>query len=72
MVKLSQEQAVVADRFVRCRGSHIFHKVGSQMVDRLSALRAGRPLTTQIYLSNHFCYRLSIHKGLVRLERLDK
>jgi hypothetical protein len=35
---------MVAYNFVRRRGSHIFWTVGTQMVVRLSALRAGRPL----------------------------
>jgi hypothetical protein len=35
---------VKSHRVVRCRGSHIFYTIGSQMTVRLSALRAGRPL----------------------------
>jgi hypothetical protein len=43
-VKLSQWQAVEAHRVVRGRGFHIFWTFGSQMAEKLSALRAGRPL----------------------------
>jgi hypothetical protein len=35
---------------VRCRGSHIFYKISSQMAVRLSALRTGRPLPPGIFL----------------------
>jgi hypothetical protein len=35
---------------VRCRGSHIFEPVGSQMVVKLSALCAGCPLTPGRFL----------------------
>jgi hypothetical protein len=43
-VKLSLWQAVKAHRVLRCRGFHIFYTIGSRMVVRLSAIRAGRPL----------------------------
>jgi hypothetical protein len=38
------------DRIVRCRGSHIFHTIGSQMAVSLSALLDGRPLPPGIFL----------------------
>jgi hypothetical protein len=41
-VKLSPQQAVKAHKIVKRRGSHIFQKIGSQIVVRFSALRAGR------------------------------
>jgi hypothetical protein len=38
------------------RGSHIFHKIGSQMAVRLSALSAGRPPFTRRKIpGTHFC-----------------
>jgi hypothetical protein len=39
-----------APRVVRRRDSHIFLTIGSQMAVRLSALRAGRPLTSGRFL----------------------
>jgi hypothetical protein len=43
-IKLSMQQALKAHRVVRCRVSHIFQTVGSQMAVRLPALSAGRTL----------------------------
>jgi hypothetical protein len=40
-------QAMKAHSVVGRRGSHIFWKIGSQMVVRLSALHAGHPLPPQ-------------------------
>jgi hypothetical protein len=55
-LKLSLLQAVEAYKFVRRRGSHIFQTVGSQMVVKLSALRAGRPpFTPRKIPGTHFC-----------------
>jgi hypothetical protein len=44
-VKLSLKEAVKSLRVLRRRGSHIVYTVGSQMAVRLSALRAGHPLS---------------------------
>jgi hypothetical protein len=49
-VKLFLYQTVEAHRVVRCRGSHIFQTIGSQMAVRLSALRTGRHIP-----GTHFC-----------------
>jgi hypothetical protein len=46
-VKLSLQQAMEALMAVRCRGPHIFWTTDSQMVVRLSALHASRPLTQE-------------------------
>jgi hypothetical protein len=48
--KLSLQQAAEDHRVVRCRGSHMFWTIGSQMAVRLSALRAGRPLNRGRFL----------------------
>jgi hypothetical protein len=45
-VKLSLEQAVKAHN-MRCRGSHIFWIISSQMAVRLSALRTWLPFNPQ-------------------------
>jgi hypothetical protein len=57
---------------VRRRGSHIFYGVGSQMVVKLSALRAGRAL-----LSRRFLVFISVTgrvnpRAIMRLEVLDQ
>jgi hypothetical protein len=43
-VKPYPQQAMEAYRVVRCRGSHIFEAIGSQMAVRLSALHDARAL----------------------------
>jgi hypothetical protein len=48
---------------VRGRGSHIFLTIGSQMVVRLSALRAGHALPPRNLPGTHFCWRLSRPQG---------
>jgi hypothetical protein len=39
---------------------------------RLTALCVGRALPPEIFYGTHFCYRLNIPQGLVRLEGLGK
>jgi hypothetical protein len=63
---------VEAHRVVRRRGSHIFFRHGSQMVVRLSALRAGRPLPPMNIPGTHFCSRLSEPRATVRLGEFSK
>jgi hypothetical protein len=48
---------------VRRRGSHIFQTIVSQIAVKLSALRAGRPLTPRKILGTHFFQRLSRPQG---------
>jgi hypothetical protein len=60
---------------MRYLGSHIVYTAGSQMVVRLSALRAGSRFTVQkhFYISgNHFCQRLSKSLAPVRPKGLGK
>jgi hypothetical protein len=50
---------VKAHRGLRGRGSHIFYTVTDRLAIRLSALRAGRPLTPERIPGTHFCQKLS-------------
>jgi hypothetical protein len=58
--------------FVRCRGSHIFWKIGSQMAVRLSALRAGRPLPPGGFLVLVSIRGCVDPRAIVRLKGLGK
>jgi hypothetical protein len=71
-VRLSLQNAVKAHRVVRCRGSHIFYRIGSQMAVRLSALRTGSPLTTGIFLVLIFVRGRVDPRTIMWLEGRDK
>jgi hypothetical protein len=57
---------------VRGRGSHIFQTIGAQMVVRLSALRAGRPLLPERFLVLISVRGLVDPRAIVRLEELGQ
>jgi hypothetical protein len=57
-VKLSLYQVAEASESVRCRGSHIAYKIGSEMAVRLSASCAGQALIPGRSSGTHFSYRL--------------
>jgi hypothetical protein len=60
---------------VRCRVSHIFYTIGSQMTVRFSALSAGRLLTPSKIPGTHFCWRLSRpqgHSAAVKIRSTEK
>jgi hypothetical protein len=58
--------------FVRRRSSHIFHRVGSQMAVRLSALRADSPLPPGRLLVHISVRGLVDPRAIVRLEGVDR
>jgi hypothetical protein len=58
-VKLSLKQAVEDHRVVTRRDSPIFHKIGSKMAVKLSAVRDGSALLSRNIPGTNFCYRLS-------------
>jgi hypothetical protein len=57
---------------MRCRGSHIFQTIDSQMALRLSALRSGRPVSPGRFLVLIPVRDWVDPRAVVRLEWLDK
>jgi hypothetical protein len=71
-LNLSLQQTIETHRVVGHRSSQIFYTIGSQMVVRLSALSAGRPLPPRRFLLLIILRGLVDSRAVVWLEGLGQ